>query len=81
MKRFLCGVEGVILAGGKDDVDPVTGGVLALEGSLMVVECVEGGIVGSGDNVGGVACGMVVSKSSVRNTVAYVRFASSAMQC
>ena len=81
MKRFLWGVEGVMLAGGRDEVDPFTGGVLALEGSLIVVECVEGGNVGSGDNVGGVACGIVVSKSSVLRTVEKVRFASSARQC
>lgn len=54
MKRFLWGVEGVRLAGGSDDDDTLVGGVLDLEGSLMVVECVEGGNVGSGDNVGGV---------------------------
>ena len=80
MKRFLWGVEGVMLVGGRDEVDPFTGGVLALEGSLIVVECVEGGNVGSGDNVGGVACGIVVSKSSVLRTVENVRFASSARQ-
>lgn len=74
-------MEGVILAGGNDADDPFTGGVLDLEGSFMVVECVEGGSVGSGDNVGGVACGIVVSNSSVRKIVENVRFASSAMQC
>lgn len=59
VKRFLWGVAGVMLAGGKDEDEPFTGGVLDLEGSLIVVECVEGGSVGSGDNVGGVACGIV----------------------
>ena len=59
MKRFLWGVAGVMLAGGSDEDEPFTGGVLDLEGSFMVVECVEGGIVGSGDNVGGVAWGIV----------------------
>ena len=81
MKRFLWGVEGVMLAGGSDEDGPFTGGVLALDGSLIVVECVEGGNVGSGDNVGGVACGIVVSKSSDLRTVENVRFASSAKQC
>ncbi len=40
--------------GGKEDDETLVGGVLDLEGSLIVVECVEGGSVGSGDNVGGV---------------------------
>ena len=71
----------MMLAGGRDEVDPFTGGVLALEGSLIVVECVEGGNVGSGDKEGGVACGIVFSKSSVRSTVEKVRFASSAERC
>ena len=48
-----------MLAGGSDEDEPFTGGVLDLEGSFIVVECVEGGNVGSGDNVGGVACGIV----------------------
>lgn len=77
VKRFLWGVEGVRLAVGSDEEDPLTGGVL-LDGSLMVVECVEGGRVGSGDKVGGVGCGIVVSNSSDLNSVEKVRFASSA---
>lgn len=36
MKRFLCGVDGVRLAGGSDDDDTFVGGVL--EESLIVVE-------------------------------------------
>ena len=55
MKRFLWGVDGVILAGGNDAEELFTGGVLALEGSLIVVECVDEGNVLSGDSVGGVA--------------------------
>jgi len=47
-------VEGVRLVGGKEDDETLVGGVLDLEGSLIVVEWVEGGSVGSGDNVGGV---------------------------
>jgi hypothetical protein len=33
VKRFLCGVEGVRLAGGKVDGEPLAGGVLDLDGS------------------------------------------------
>ena len=80
MNKFLCGVEGVRLAGGNDDEDPLTGGVLR-DGSFMVVECVEGGKVGSGDKVGGVGCGIVVSNNSDLNNVENVRFASSAVSC
>ena len=40
---------------GNDEEETFVGGVLDREGSLMVVECVEGGNVGSGDKVGGVA--------------------------
>lgn len=54
MKRFLWGVDGVRLAGSDED-DTFVGGVLDLDGSFTVVECVEGGKVGSGDSVGGVA--------------------------
>lgn len=79
MKRFLWGVDGVILAGGNDAEELFTGGVLALEGSLIVVECVDEGNVVSGDSVGGVACGIVVSKISVLKTLENVRFASSAV--
>lgn len=39
---------------GSDEDDPFVGGVLALDGSFTVVECVDGGNVGSGDKVGGV---------------------------
>ena len=78
MKRFLCGVDGVMLAGGKDDDEALVGGVLDLVGSLMVVESVEEGKVGSGDKAGGVGCGIVVSKSSERSKVEKVRLASSA---
>ena len=47
----------------------------------MVVECVDDGNVVSGDSVGGVACGIVVSKISVLKTLENVRFASSAVHC
>ena len=47
-------MEGVRLAGGSEEEDTLVGGVLDREGSFMVVEWDEGGIVGSGDNVGGV---------------------------
>ena len=50
MNRFLCGVEGVRLAGGIDEDDPCVGGV-CLDGSLIVVACVE---MGSGERFGGV---------------------------
>ena len=79
MKRFLWGVDGVRLAGGKEE-DTLVGGVRDLDGSLKVVECVEVGKVGSGDKFGGVGCGIVVSKSSERNNVEKVRFASSAAE-
>ena len=42
------------LAGGSEEDDTLVGGVLDLDGSFIVVEWVEGGNVGSGDNVGGV---------------------------
>lgn len=54
MKRFLCGVDGVRLAGGSDDEEVCVGGVRDLEGSFMVVACVFGGRVVSGDSVRGV---------------------------
>ena len=38
MKRFLWGVEGVRLVGAFDEDDPFIGGVLARDGSLIVVE-------------------------------------------
>lgn len=37
MKRFLCGVDGVRLAGGRDDGDTCEGGVLDLVGSFIDV--------------------------------------------
>ncbi len=76
MKRFLWGVEGVRLVGSEED-ERFVGGVLDLDGSLMVVECVE---VRSGDRLGGVGCGMVVSNNSDRRRVEKVRFASSATE-
>ncbi len=79
VKRFLWGVEGVKLADGSEDDPALAGGVLVRDGSLMVVECVEGGKVGSGDKVGGVGCGIVVSNSSDLNSVEKVRLASSAI--
>ena len=66
------------LLGGNDEDDALVGGVLDLDGSLMVVECVELGKVRSGDREGGVGCGIDVSKSSERSRVENVRFASSA---
>lgn len=54
MNKFLCGVDGVRVAGGSDDEDALTGGVLDLDGSLMVVEWVEARNEGSGESVGGV---------------------------
>lgn len=77
VKRFLCGVEGVRLAGGSEDDDAWAGGVRDLDGSLIVVECVD---VISGDRCGGVGWGIVVSKSSDRRRVENVRLASSAAQ-
>lgn len=68
------------LAGGNDEEDALVGGVLDLDGSLIVVERVEVCKVGSGDNEGGVGCGTDVSKSSERSSVEKVRFASSAAQ-
>lgn len=62
---------------GKDDEDALNGGVLDLDGSFMVVEWVEGGNVGSGDNAGGVCWGTVGPNSSVWRRVSKVRFCSS----
>ena len=73
MKRFLWGVEGVRLAGSEEE--RFVGGVLDLDGSLSMVEWAE---VRSGDRLGGVDCGMVVSNNSDRRRVEKVRFASSA---
>ena len=79
--RFLWGVEGVRLAVGSDEEDTFVGGVLDLDGSLMVVDRVEVCKVGSGNSEGGVGCGTDVSKSSERSSVEKVRFASSASHC
>lgn len=76
MKRFLWGVEGVRPAGSEED-ERFVGGVLDLDGSLKVVEWVEGR---SGDRLGGVGCGTVLSNNSDRRRVEKVRFASSATQ-
>lgn len=64
------------LAGGSEDEDTLVGGVLDLEGSFIVVECVD---VRSGDKVCGVGWGIVLSNSSDRKSVEKVRFASSAI--
>ena len=76
MKRFLWGVEGVRLAGSEEE-ERFVGGVLDLERSLTVVEWVE---VRSGERLGGVGCGTVLSNSSDRRRVEKVRFASSAAE-
>ena len=39
---------------GNEEDETFVGGVLDREGSFIVVACVEGGNVGSGDSVGGV---------------------------
>jgi len=52
VKRFLCGVEGVNEAG-SGVLEALLGGVCDLVGSLMVVECVDGGSI-SGEWLGGV---------------------------
>ena len=74
LKRFLCGVEGVRLAGGRDDAEPWVGGVCLVE-SFKFIVCVK---VGSGERLGGVGWGIDESKSSERRRVENVRFASSA---
>ena len=76
MKRFLWGVEGVRLAGSEEE-EIFVGGVLDLEGSLIVAEWVE---IRSGERLGGVGWGMVVSNNSDLRSVEKVRFASSAVQ-
>lgn len=70
-------MEGVRLAGGREDDEILVGGVLDLEGSLIVVEWVD---AKSGDKLGGVGCGMVVSNNSDRRRVEKVRLASSAAE-
>lgn len=59
-------------------LDALLGGVCDLVGSLIVVECDAGKRVGSGERVGGVGCGIVVSNISDRSNVENVLFASSA---
>ena len=78
VKRFLCGVDGVKEAG-SEGFEALLGGVCDLVGSCIVVECDEGSSVGSGERLGGVGWGIVVSKISERSKVENVRFASSAM--
>ena len=68
------GVEGVRLAGGKEEDDRLLGGVLDLEGSFIVVEWTD-----SGDRLGSVGWGIELSNSSVRKSVENVRLASSAV--
>ena len=75
MKRFLWGVEGVRLAGSEEE--RFVGGVLDLDGSFTAVEWVE---VRSGERLGGVGWGIVVSNNSDRRRVEKVRFASSAAE-
>ncbi len=76
--KFLWGVDGVRLAGGgSEDEERLVGGVLDLEGSLIVVEWVD---AISGDRLGGVGCGIVVSNNSDLKSVENVRFASSAAE-
>jgi hypothetical protein len=79
VKRFLCGVEGVKEVG-KGGMEELLGGVRERVGSLMVVECEDGNNAGSGDKLGGVGCGIVLSKISARRRVEKVRFASSAIE-
>ena len=73
MKRFLCGVEGVRLAGGIEEDDKLLGGVLDLDGSFIVVEWTD-----SGDKFGSAGWGIELSNSSDRKSVEKVRLASSA---
>jgi hypothetical protein len=79
VKRFLWGVEGVKEAG-IEVLVALLGGVCDLVGSFIVVECDEGSNVGSGERLGGVGCGMVVSKISERSNVENVLLASSAAE-
>ena len=78
VKRFLCGVDGVSEAG-SEGLEVLFGGVCDRVGSLMVVECEEGSSVVSGERLGGVGWGIVVSKISERSNVENVRLASSAV--
>lgn len=54
VNMFLCGVDGVRLAGAREVEVWFDGGVLAREGSLIVVESEVGEKAGSGDRCGGV---------------------------
>ncbi len=63
------------LAGGRDDEETCEGGVRDRVGSLMVVAWLD---ISSGERLGGVGCGTVVSNSSERSRVEKVRLASSA---
>ncbi len=78
VKRFLCGVEGVMETG-REVLEELLGGVCDRVGSWIVVECEDGNNVGSGERLGGVGWGMVVSKISCLSNVENVRFASSAV--
>jgi hypothetical protein len=71
-------VEGVKETG-SDVLEPLLGGVRDLVGSWLVVECEEGSKELSGERLGGVGCGIVVSNISERSRVENVRFASSAI--
>lgn len=69
MKRFLWGVDGVMLAGGR--LETCDGGVCERVLSLMPEN-------GSAAKESKSAWGMVFPNSSLRNTREYIRFASSA---
>ena len=62
------------LAGGREEDDRLVGGVLDLEGSLMVVEWAD-----SGDKLGSAGWGIEFSNNSDRKSVEKVRLASSAV--
>lgn len=69
-------MDGVKLDG--KDGGALLGGVCARVPSFTLVVREDCGKLLSGDNVGGVACGIVFSKSSALSRVEKVRFASSA---
>lgn len=73
MKRFLWGVDGVMLAGGR--FDTCDGGVWERVFSLIPLPRPS---KGSGDNDSRSACGTVLPNSSLRRTREYILFASSA---
>ena len=75
--KFLWGVDGVIV-GGRDGAG-AAGGVCDLVPSYDVALRAEAGNEGSGDIMGGVACGIEPSNSSARRRELYVRFACSAV--